>query len=165
MSGLAAPTSVGDLPPQARGVEHVGLVHGRDLLAPAAGEAERELQDATDLVVVILHRVGHLDVAAGQLLARLLSRNTRRRSARESRARPRRRASRALSGDASMSDGWTLTGRRLAKTPSPLRSASSPCSGRTLLAGLSYFGAPTAPSSTASHDWQAASAASVSAVP
>ena len=71
MSGLAAPTSDGDLPPQARGVEHVGLVHRGDLAAPAAGEAERQLQDAADLVVVILERVGDLDVAAGQLLARL----------------------------------------------------------------------------------------------
>ena len=46
--------------------------------------------------------------------------------------------------------GRATTGRRLAKTPRPLRSPSSACSGRTVAFGSSHFGPPTAPSRTAS---------------
>src|SRR5512133_3547619 len=71
----------------------------------------------------------------------------------------------ALSGEESISAGWTFTGRRLANTPSPLRSPSSPCSGRTLALGSSHFGPPTAPSSTALDFWHSVRTASVSATP
>ena len=49
-----------------------------------------------------------------------------------------------------MSAGWTVIGRRLANRPRPLRSANSACSGRTVASGLSHFGPPQAPRSTAS---------------
>src|SRR5512138_2711543 len=71
----------------------------------------------------------------------------------------------ALSGEESISAGWTLTGRRLAKTPSPLRRPRSPCSGRTFAFGSSHFGPPTAPSRTALDFWHSARTASVSATP
>src|ERR1700693_615898 len=55
------------------------------------------------------------------------------------------------SGEASYSAGSGLTGRRLAYRPSPLRSPSSPCSGRGLSGSVvSHFGPPTAASRTAS---------------
>ena len=56
----------------------------------------------------------------------------------------------AFTGEAPTSWSYSLTGRRLAKRPSPLRMASSPCSGRTLALGSSYLGSPTAPSRMAS---------------
>src|SRR3569832_1635146 len=59
----------------------------------------------------------------------------------------------------------TATGRRFAYRPSPLRMASSPCSGRTLPRGSSHFGPPTAPSSTASAPRADSRVASGSAVP
>ena len=62
-----------------------------------------------------------------------------------------------LSVELSISAGSTVTGRRFAQRPSEERSASSPCSGRTLARGSSHFGPPTAPQSTAS----ARSAASI----
>src|SRR5574341_1143891 len=71
----------------------------------------------------------------------------------------------ALSGEESMSAGCTFTGRRFAKTPSPLRRPRSPCSGRTFAFGSSHFGPPTAPSSTALDFWHSARTASVSATP
>src|SRR5574341_1008132 len=71
----------------------------------------------------------------------------------------------ALSGEASIRAGWTLTGRRFAKTPSPFRSARSPCSGRTFAFGSSHFGPPTAPRRTALDFRHSARTASVSATP
>ena len=48
-------------------------------------------------------------------------------------------------GEASSTAGCGTTGRRLANSPSALRSCSSPCSGRTLASGSDHFGPPTAP--------------------
>ena len=59
------------------------------------------------------------------------------------------------SGDDATSAGWTLTGRRLANSPSPPRSAKSACSGRTGADGSDHFGPPTAPSRIASAARQA----------
>jgi hypothetical protein len=42
-----------------------------DLPTPAARELEGQFQNAADLEVVVLHRVGHFDVAARKLFARL----------------------------------------------------------------------------------------------
>ena len=39
---------LGDLAPQARGLEHVGLVDGDDLLAPLHGEPAGDARDALD---------------------------------------------------------------------------------------------------------------------
>src|SRR3954470_6393731 len=71
-----------------------------------------------------------------------------------------------FSGLASSSAGEGRTGRRLAYRPRPLRSPSSPCSGRGAAgSAASHFGPPTAASSTASAFAQASSVSSVSAVP
>ena len=70
-----------------------------------------------------------------------------------------------LSGLASSSAGLGRTGRRFANRPRPLRSPSSPCSGRGASGSVvSHFGPPTAASRTASALRQASSTSSVSAV-
>src|SRR3954470_3968359 len=62
-----------------------------------------------------------------------------------------------LSGLASSSEANGLTGRRLAKSPSPARIPSSPCSGRGLAGSVvSHRGPPTAPSRMASASRQPA---------
>ena len=77
-------------------------------------------------------------------------RNTRRRSARGRSGGRRPRGAPAGAATSRSSAGWTLTGRRFAKSPSPPRSANRACSGRTGAAGSDHFGPPTAPSRTAS---------------
>ena len=69
------------------------------------------------------------------------------------------------SGDEPMSVGWTLTGRRLAYSPSPPRSANRACSGRTDAFGSDHFGPPTAPSRIASASPHAARSSSRIATP
>src|SRR5258708_6395793 len=70
------------------------------------------------------------------------------------------------SGEASYRAGIGLTGRRFAYRPRPLRSPSSPCSGRGASGSVvSHFGPPTAASRTASAARQASRTSSVRAVP
>src|SRR4051812_37836925 len=71
-----------------------------------------------------------------------------------------------LSGLASSRASKGLTGRRLAKSPSPSRRPSSPCSGRGRCASVvSHFGPPTAPRRTASASRQPAKVSSGSGDP
>ena len=146
---LLGRTCVATRAPQPRRLEHVRLVDRRQLAAPAARELDRQAHDARDLLGVVRAQVARALAAARQLLEALLaeveppvSSRTTSRSTPFEPLRP--------SGEASTSAGCGATGRRLAYRPSALRIASSPCSGRTFAVGLSHFGPPTAPSSTAS---------------
>ena len=65
----------------------------------------------------------------------------------------------ALIGEACSTAGCGTIGRRLANSPSDLRSCSRPCSGRTGASGADHFGPPTAPSSIASARCASASVA------
>src|SRR5581483_7808307 len=56
-----------------------------------------------------------------------------------------------LSDDAEASCGYKIAGRRLAKSFSSARNASSAFSGRRSRGSVSYLGPPTAPSRTADH--------------
>ena len=136
-------------PEPARG-QHVRLVDARQQLAAAARQLEGETRHARDLGLRVEERVVRLAAggpvvglaalpeveAAGELaddehvhaLDEVAAAAATRRE-RRARRRP---------------------GRRLAKRPSALRSARSPCSGRTVADGSSHFGPPTAPSRIAS---------------
>ena len=82
-------------------------------------------------------------------------RSRRRRSARGRSAGRRRRAARAGAATTPRGPDGRVTGRRLANSPSPPRSAKSACSGRTGAVGSDHFGPPTAPSRIASASPQA----------
>ena len=157
-SGLAAPTAVAICAPQPRGLEHVGLVDRGDLLPPAARPAGTPAPPRAASRSRDTRACRPRARRRRQLLARPSAGRSRARpSARGSRGCRRPRAAPALSGDASTSAGWTLTGRRLAKTPEPLAQREQPLLRPHLACGSSHFGPPTAPSSTASAARHAAS--------
>ena len=160
--GVVGRDLVGDLPPQARRREHVGLV---DRASPAAAASGRARTRAA--------RSARSRLGVGQRVERASERPARAdasRRARRSRCPPvssrtmtrstpveqlgpeRRRRRRARAG--------RVTGRRFAYSPSPPRSANSACSGRTVALGSSHFGPPTAPRSMASAAPQAATSSS-----
>ena len=56
--GVVLGNLVDHLPPQLGGVQHVGLVHGAQALAPLHGGVEAHLDDAADLMLLIGHQVG-----------------------------------------------------------------------------------------------------------
>src|SRR5512142_1528551 len=57
VAGLVTTHRGGDLPPEPRGLEHVGLVDAGDLPLPALREPEGELDHAPHLEVLVLERV------------------------------------------------------------------------------------------------------------
>ena len=157
---VALDHALGHLAPQARRLEHVGLVD-RGQLAPAAA---RQLARRRARCASPRPRCRRRCRRRGPSRAAC----RRSRSRRSARARPpgrRRPAARGAAATRAISFGLTATGRRLAYRPSPLRMASNPCSGRTLALGSSHFGPPTAPSSTASAPRHSSSVSSGSAVP
>ena len=126
----------GDLAPEPRRLEHVRLVDGRDALLPPAREAEREPDDARDLVLAVLERVDGAALAVDDLAearlaevepARQLAHEHARRrprGARASAATPRRGQGRRARGAGSRRGRGPCGGRA-----GPARAASSP-SGR-----------------------------------
>ena len=69
--GMVFGDVVGDLAPQARAVEHVGLVDGGDLALARRGQAEGELDDAAYLEIVVLEGVDGALAAWGLFAAAL----------------------------------------------------------------------------------------------
>ena len=135
---------VDDAAPQPRRVEHVRLVDRDERAAARGGELEAAPHDALDLRRVVL--------AACRRRCRRRARRARRsRGRRPARARSRGRRRPARPGGGSR--------RRRA----PCAGRAAPASGRTL--PPSHFGPPTAPSSTARAERQAASVSAGSGSP
>ena len=155
-----APILRGDLPPQPRRFQHVGLIDRGNFLAPRRGELKRQLDDALHFVVVIFQRVD--GACRGR---RTTSRFFAPKYSPPVNSRTTMMSTpcnfSGFNGDASINAGCTFTGRRFANTCKPLRSASRPRSGRSLAVGSSHLGPPTAPSSTAFDCWHAFSVSSV----
>ena len=125
--------------PEARGLEHVGLVDRGQFAAAGQRQARRQTHHAFDFFHGVAANVDGFGRGA-RLLAEVdaagqLAHHHDVHAAQSS----------ALIGEACSTAGCGTTGRRLANSPSALRSCSRPCSGRTGASGADHFGPPTAP--------------------
>ena len=156
---------LGHLAPQPRRREDVRLVHLGHLAPAAARQLERQRDDPPDLALRVPQGVDGGPALGRSRAARTACRSRGREVSSRTMRQSTPSSSSGLSGEAAISAGWTVIGRRLANRPRPPRRANSACSGRTLASGSSHFGPPTAPRSTASASRQASTSSGRMATP